>query len=382
MSFAAMAVIALPFSTPVISSAADPSVEVPTSPNSASAKSNDTVTLAGETQSEKTVQPTQEVTSTWSVTAEAGYWSTYIFRGTNLTPNSDGLEYNQVYLSVEGFTLGIWVGAQLGRAEVANSTALGESGSGTSPFGAFGTGEDFAIQKRFHEIDLFTSYTHTFFGFLDLTMGNIGFFIFRGEYDDFRLTNPAPGQNPDLLFSVPENERFDRLYWSVSTHKLHVGAIQIVPTATYYQTVFNDSDPAHRPRFKGGLPLPEDVWTLRELGFIRNDNDGGYFEGKIQTTTPIIRDRLLLETTSLISYSAGDRSEAVTVPPLLAGKKSSSVPLYGFNHYQSGVDLVLRINRFLSVTGSGNYAYHIADPTAGTEREEWWGGGKVTVSFP
>jgi hypothetical protein len=332
-----------------------------------------------------TVAEVQEPTKWWNIKMQDGYWSEYIFRGTNLTPDSDGITYQQLVLSGKGFTLGAWFATELSTAVVENATAVGEAGGGFSPFGGVFRGtrfRDVATQKRFQELDIFASYSHTF-GPLDVTVGNVAFFIFRNSVDRFIGTAIAPGGvNSETDFAVPENEQFDRLFISLGTSKFRPFGIQITPTITYYQTIYNEADLTTHPNEVGPAPGESDeAYELRLLGFVRNDTLGGYLEGKVQAMIPIIGNTLRLQPTALISYSAGDRSEAVTVTPAQAGTKSSAEPLYGFNHFQGGAELILQLNKWLSVTGFGNWAHHIAQPTAGTERDEEWGGGYVTVSF-
>jgi hypothetical protein len=60
----------------------------------------------------------------------AGYESKYIFRGTNLTPESDGLVWGEGSVSISPwengtFTLGIWVGSQVGTATFEDFPATG-----------------------------------------------------------------------------------------------------------------------------------------------------------------------------------------------------------------------------------------------------------------
>ena len=381
---------------------ADPTVQSPFPAGSAliniGPDANGNLTLGGEYKQPKNVVAEQkEAPKWWSVTAEVGYESEYIFRGTNLTPNSDGLEFQQVYFSAKGFTLGMWFGTQLGHAAVKNATYVGEAGGGASPFTNFFPDFsllDTAFQYRFKELDVFSSYSHSF-GPLDITVGNIAFFIWRSEIDQFKAT--GFGQTSQINFAVPEDEVFDRLFISLSTSKIHPFGIAIIPTVTYYQTIYNHGDPAAA---EGSVVGPttfgrsSSYYNLSDLGFIRNEEEGGYLEGKIQAVIPIVRaknpgpDVLRLEPTALISYSFGDRSEATNITPdqffnsLGTGNPlSTATPLFGFNHFQAGAELVLQVTRWLSVTGFGDYAYHIAEPTAGTDRNEWWGGGKVTVSF-
>lgn len=366
---------------------ADAMIRPPTTAQTSSDfNSDNNLALGGEYKSTKNViAPAEQPAKWWSVTGEVGYLSEYIFRGTNLTPNSDGIEFQQVYVSAKGFTLGLWFGYQLGDAIQSNATALGEAGGGSSPFSfndQFFSALDTAKQNRFNELDAFLSYSHSF-GPIDVTIGNIAFLINRHQIDQF--TVDIPDFNFHLVENFPStnNEQFDRLYLALSTSIIHFGRVRITPTVTYYQTIYNQADDIENLNGLGpqALGLSQDEYYLQILGFKRNDQLGGYLEGKIQAVIPIIGDVLRLEPIVLTSYSFKDRSEGVAVPPGKAGKVSSSRPLTGFNHVQVGAELVLQITRWLSVSGLGNYANHLASPTAGTERNEWWGGGKVTVSF-
>jgi hypothetical protein len=401
--------IALVCATRMSYAQADPTVHNPFPAGSAlvniEPNADGNMTMAGEyKQPKNVVAEQQEVPKWWSITGEVGYESKYIFRGTNLTPNSDGLEFQQVIFSAKGFTLGAWFGVQLGDAVVKDATVLGEAGGGFSPFGLPAIqARDTAIQSRFKELDVFSSYSHSF-GWVDVTAGNIAFFIWRSEIDQYRRFGQPPPFNIEN-FSVPEDEVFDRLFISLSTSKIHPFGIAIIPTVTYYQTIYNHGDCANGKAAPSsafsGIVGPStfgqscSYYNVRQLGFIRNEEEGGYLEGKIQAVIPIVRTRtpnlpdvLRLEPTALISYSFGDRSEGTNITQqqffnsLANGTPlSTSTPLFGFNHFQAGAELVFQATRWLSVTGFGDYAYHIAEPTAGTHKNEWWGGGKVTVSF-
>jgi hypothetical protein len=365
-----------------------PTVEVPSSLSGVAVPNSDSdLTMAGESESTKNVTMEEKAPKWWSITLEVGYSSEYIFRGTNLTPNSDGIEYQQIYFSGKGFTLGTWFATQIGTAEVRGATSVGESGSGISPYNT-GVNEDIANQSRFKELDIFSSYSHSF-GPIDVTFGNIAFLIHRDEVD--RYTFLPTGTF--AAYGVPEDEQFDRLFLAVSTNKIHPFGIPIIPTVTYYQTILNDANSIRTPECgpsnggcttvppHDGRPVSDERYEIFALGFLRNDTLGGYLEAKVQSVIPIVGNVLRLEPTALISYSTGDRSEAVAITAADIGIKSSSKPLYGFNHFQAGAELVWQITKQLSVTGFGDYAYHIANPTAGTDRNEWWGGGKVTYSF-
>src|SRR5207248_9072349 len=136
--------------------------------------------------------------------------------------------------------------------------------------------------------DVFSSYTHSF-GPLDVTVGNIAFFIFRSSVDQFR--NLITGTQ--VNYAVPENETFDRLFIALSTSQIHPFGISIVPTVTYYQTIYNHAEPIAPESGQFGpadFGLSESAYELQLLAFKRNETLGGYLEGKVQAVIPIIKN--------------------------------------------------------------------------------------------
>src|SRR4029077_13072574 len=86
------------------------------------------LTLAGQYKSTKeVVEPEKPVCL--NVYFEGGYTSEYMFRGTNLMPDSDGGGFLSGQLSKWGFTLGAWGINQFGTAS-APGWSMGESGGG------------------------------------------------------------------------------------------------------------------------------------------------------------------------------------------------------------------------------------------------------------
>jgi hypothetical protein len=79
----------------------------------------------------KQVAPLEEP-ARLSGSISAGYSSKYIFRGTNLTPSSDGIIYADAHVSYGGFTLGVWFASQMGTASVQGARAISEGGGGGS----------------------------------------------------------------------------------------------------------------------------------------------------------------------------------------------------------------------------------------------------------
>jgi hypothetical protein len=347
---------------------------------------------AKESKDSKATIEQQPAEKWWTITAEAGYQSKYIFRGTNLTPNSNGIAFTELRLDAHGFSLGAWYAHQIGTADVPGAFAIGEAGAGgiggldprsfpgLFPPGVFPIGgTDHAIQTDFQELDLYLRYSHSF-GPIDVTVGNIAFFIYRTQVDRF-VTDPAVLQFVRQLgfnavspftFDTIGDEQFDRLFVSLSTSKIPY----VVPSVTYYQTIYNEGE-------FGAFPA--------SLGGKRADKLGGYLEGKISAVIPLVHDVLTLEPTGIISYSFDDRSKGTSIPALdftnghlfnpVLTTAPSSAPLTGFNHAQIGAELVWRVTKHVSLTGFGAYSHHISAPTQGTNRNEGWGGGKVTLSF-
>ena len=330
-------------------------------------KANDSTSDSKEPKAIVLQQPAEKW---WTFTFETGYQTTYIFRGTNLTPNSDGLQYEKISFFAKGFTLGAWFGTQLGTAEAGPGVrALGEQGGGglLLPPNPFGKTQFFAIQDRFRELDLLSFYSHAF-GPVNVTFGNIAFFITRHQISEVISTSRFLG-NKVILLAAPGDEIFDRIFLTLSDNSLHWGRCFITPSVTYYQTVYESQSG------------PTADYLLKNLYFLPNEQLGGYLEAKLQAVIPIIDDTLRLEPTTLISYSFKDRSEGVNVPQELHGIESTSRPLTGFNHVQLGADLVWQITKHFSLSGFGYYSHHLSEPTGGTERDEIWGGARATISF-
>src|SRR5439155_11101883 len=142
-----------------------PTIGVPLSRPAPLIPNSDTdLTMGGEYKSTKeVVQQEKPVCYNWY--AEGGYTSEYIFRGTNLMPDSDGGGFLGAQVSRWGFTLGVWGIHQFGTAE-APSWSMGESGGGGTGVFSFvnpvtgrfipnvGISPE-TVQNRFNEIDAF-----------------------------------------------------------------------------------------------------------------------------------------------------------------------------------------------------------------------------------
>src|SRR5439155_221460 len=95
-------------------------------------------------------------------------------------------------------------------------------------------------QRTFDEIDVYLNY-HIPLWWFDLTVGDVGFFIHRDAVTKVDLVFSGFG----TLFSFPAptvgDEQFDRLFARLSTSKIPY----VVPSVTYYQTIYNDGQDGH-----------------------------------------------------------------------------------------------------------------------------------------
>jgi hypothetical protein len=355
-------------------------VEIPTARQTIADDSGSGATMAGEYKSTKNVIEEQKPVC-WNWYADVGYESEYNFRGTDLMPDSDGGVFGDVAVSKWGFTLGMFAIHQLGTAR-ADSWSMGEGGGGGSGnfsqiFGGLVSFAPETIQDRFNEIDVFLQY-HRSFGPIDVTVGDIGFFIDRRAQTFFDVSSPFfPTFRVGPIRTV-QDEQFDRVFVRLATSIIP----HIQPWITYYQTIYSDGqDPGIFAG--GGFPAVHE----------RNSSFGGYLEGRLRGTFPI-GQWVDINPYGDISVSFHDRTEPVENPvkfhDFIRGKSLS-----GFNVAQAGLELPIHL---FHVVGSSSgpcappdlhvdlvpgftYSYHISTPTAGTDRNEVWGGVKLAVTF-
>jgi hypothetical protein len=373
-------------------------IEIPTAQNP-TASSDNNIPMAGEYKSTKNVVEQQKETC-WNWYADVGYWTEYNFRGTDLTPDSDGSVFVNAAVSKWGFTLGMFGVHQLGTAH-ANSFSIAEGGGGGASSGFGGGGVGFrgtgpvlpeTFQDRFNEIDLFLQYRREF-GPINVTVGDIGFLIDR-RGETF-VTLPAPPFLPFIFkgtygpFRTVGDEQFDRVFIRLATSAIPY----IEPWITYYQTIYSaGQDPFHHVAFKQG-PNPFGAFVFYNA-FERSAEDyGGYLEGRLRGHFQIT-EWLDFNPFGVISYSFGDRSEPVAHPAnfeeIIRGR-----PLRGFNVAQVGLELPIHLfhvvgfsdgpcappDLHVNLVPFATYSYHISEPTAGTDRNEVWGGVKIAVTF-
>jgi hypothetical protein len=363
-------------------------IEIPATQNPAGNPDN-TVTMAGEYKSTKNVVEEQKPVC-WNWYADFGYTSEYNFRGTNLTPDADGAVYANLAVSKWGFTLGLYDIYQLGTAR-SPSFSLGEGGGGGSGgISGVGSYSPETIQTRFNEIDVFLQYRRDF-GPLELTVGDIGFFISR-DAQTFLNTELLGLYGP---FPTVQNEQFDRVFVRLATSVIP----HIQPWITYYQTVYSDGED-HRfyraPRIPPSIFFPPFVHygtPLNDNFHERNDRFGGYLEGRLRGNFSVT-DWLDFNPFGVISYSYHDRTEPVpgstNFRDIIRGRS-----LVGWNVAQVGLELPIHLFHIVGNSAGPcapadlhvdfvpgfTYSYHISRPTAGTDRDEVFGGAKIALTF-
>lgn len=348
-----------------------------------------------EIQTEKNVV-TQEKPNCWAWYTEAGYESEYNFRGTNLTPNADGAMFFLAQVSRWNFTLGLFEVHQLGTSD-SPSFSLGEGGGGGTGGGSgspngVGTYAPKTVQTDFNELDLFLQYSHEF-GPIDVTVGNIGFFIQRTAQTFLDTSNHGLyGPYPTV-----GDEQFDRIFLRVATSIIP----HLQPWITYYQTIYSEGQD-HEFYLAPHIPPlpPSDPFSKVRYGqpgnpnyHERNDELGGYLEGRLRGTFSLC-EWIDFDPYGVISYSFRDRSKPVNDPndfsKIIRGR-----PLTGFNVAQAGFELPIHLlhivpdsngpcrpaDMTLNLVPFGAYSYHISEPTAGTDRNEVWGGVKLALTF-
>jgi hypothetical protein len=371
------------------------------------------LTLGGEYKQPKNVVE-QEKPFFWTWYADVGYESEYNFRGTNLTPNANGAGFFNARVTKWNFTLGMFGIHQFGHAS-APSWSIGEGGGSAGAAGGnAGTVNGFPVpytrfptttQTSFNELDVFLSYKFTL-GPIDVTIGNIAFFIDRRATTFEKDVLPPLFQGLSFIWIVPptftkvrtlapdptvEDEQFDRFYITFSTTKI---SKYITPSITYYQTVYSQGDqPTHdgtlfyAPVTSPFFPFPVRPQNPRPFNE-RNEALGGYLEGRINGHLPITK-WADFNPYGIISVSFRDRVEPGGVNPY------GGHPLTGWNHAQAGVEVPIHLAHLggssssrwappdanLYVVPFGAYSYHISNPPPGTDRDEWWGGGKFEITF-
>jgi len=365
-------------------------IEIPTAQNLASNPDNN-LTLAGEYKSAKNVVEEQKPVC-WNWYADFGYVSEYNFRGTNLTPDADGALILNAAVSKWGFTLGFADIYQLGTAH-ADSWSIGEGGGGGHGTKGFLNFVPETTQDHFNEIDVYLQYHHEF-GPVDVTVGNMGFFIDRNveTFATFQILSFPLTTTP---VNTVGDEQFDRVYIRIATSVIP----HIQPWIQYYQTIYSEGQDKgvlssgelsrifpkiFPPPSKGGQFPP-----IHE----RNNSLGGYLEGRLRGNFQIT-PWLDFNPFGIISVSFHDRTEPVENPVKFHDFIRAKT-LSGWNVAQAGCEFPIHLfhvvgysagpcappDLHVDLVPSFTYSYHISRPPIGTDRDEIFGGAKIALTF-
>jgi len=184
---------------------------------------------------------------------------------------------------------------------------------------AFGIGN-----TAYKELDVYTSYTHTF-GNLAVSFGYIFYYYMNSELYQNELNVKAAYtiELPAGITITPSLTYFFNLGPDLENFEVGTGAVE---TASSYLLA----------RIDGAIPLYKDIlslapWVAIGASFDYNfQNDGGL--------------------------------------------------LTGFNNFEVGLGVPIKINDTITLYGYGAYSYQDQN-LLGTENSTFWGGGKVTFSF-
>jgi hypothetical protein len=318
--------------------------------------------------------------SRFHVSLTSGYLSTYIFRGNDLTPNSDGEAFWNLDLRTPGFLkddsfgLGIFGIHQLGEASKNYSFVDTQLTAAGLP-----VARDVRFRQRdFAEYDFYQSYRLQL-GPVNLEVGNILFVLYRRDKQEFDFRF-LPGSGFAGTITVPDNQKkttefIDRLYFALSTDKIPF----VTPTLTYYQNVYNST------KFNDAAPPPARPFiNLGAAGVFADplfnaqnkvDRYAGYLEFKLRGNIPIIRTNNVLTFNPyfISSVSFGDRPEKANQGGFIFFNDD-------FHHIQAGLEATWRPTRYLSVTPYGFYV-HLFQETFTDRTDNWIGGVRVSLGF-
>ena len=323
-----------------------------------------------------------------------GLESQYNFRGEDLTPGA-GLSTSDLAMSAPGFgksqslTLEAWGGIQVGHADYAGVPWYIGGTQATGPalshevrskrkdiYFKEGVWTD---QSSFRELDLSARYKMDLGSMLVAELGDIKYFSDYSATSALTLEGPptfhyvATGTRHttnDYASHIDSQNRND-IYFNMSTNPAWFE--YLVPDLTYYET-FNQ-----QPRYYQTFVVKR-AFPRRYVGKymqVEAPRYGGYLEGRLDGYVPLIRrnaeDVFCLRPYTLLSISFDDETEATSN----YGRKYFT----GWNNFELGVDAPWELNKYLTITGFLAYSRELSEPDQNTNRNEVWGGARVTVRF-
>lgn len=372
----------------------------------------------------------------------AAYSTRYIFRGTNLMPSADGMVSTDLHFNYGGFTLGAWVGTQMGSASVPDALAIGEGGGGGAVnvgglrsgeivvnntvignisdlgsnevtgdqlvnfiAGTFGLSPDVvtaafqsilgvqvpqqitrikqsseAIQDRFNEIDLYAQYAFSL-GPVDVTLGNIFFYIDRDS--ETRVTARE--------YFASEDAR--SLIEALSGTVLLPGGTRpknpedfLLNNGRKFSATYNGIGDERFDRVFLSLSTSAIPYIVPRVTYYHTI----YSEG--QNPDPELgvfrNDRKGGYLEAKVNGEIPIIKNRLNFDPYVlvsysAGDRTdkNGHSLDAWNHFQVGAELVWQITDTFRLVPQINWMTRLADPPLGTNEDDWWGGAKAEVIF-
>ena len=321
----------------------------------------------------------------WNFEADAGYKSKYIFRGNDLTHDSDGIAFENIRFAarvenVGDFSVGLYAIQMLGEGHTTGSFLVQQTGS-LPPAGYVTTPsfpapsvrlrlrDDFETTiERFNEYDVYAQGSRSF-GPVKVTIGAILFLVdsrttTTGELID--LAQPkaggfafASGRDVSPAFVL-------RPYIALSADKIPY----VMPSLRYYENVV---------RYEGGdgsVPV-----------------GAGYMEGQLDGKIPSLFERgsfsISANPYAVVSVSFRDRSHLGIVhdtnknpaPGYTRFFDDQADTFYtGFQHFQTGFELPVQFNKYVAFVPSVDYV-HLFSLIPGDRRDTYIAGAKVRLTF-
>jgi hypothetical protein len=253
--------------------------------------------LAGDGKTFKDKVIVEETSKWWGASLSTGWDSLYMFRGVNVLRND--MSYGSgIYWTNLDFTWNIT----------------------ENDFLTVGTWVAFGTQKTdYKELDVFTSYTHTF-GDFSLSLGYIFYYVWS-----------SPLYSHELNVS--------------GAYEFDLGFMTITPSLTYF---FNVGP------------------STAEQGIAPEASS--YLLARIDASIGVYKDVISID--PWVSFGTNFRYNA----------KEDGSFFNGANDLQVGIGIPIKINDVISLYGYGAYSYQWYD-LVGTRPSTFWGGASVIFSF-
>jgi hypothetical protein len=292
-------------------------------PISAGSTQTENVTVAAGQVGSKEVVVVEEEEKWWSLNASTGWDSLYMFRGSNILGNGNGI---------------YWLGAGLGIVPWENGSFDASFWYG---FGSWWNGAN--QQTTYGEVDVTLSYTHSF-GPLALTAGWI-YYHFPNTEDAFER---IPTNQNEIFFGA--------------AYDIALGSVTLTPNLAYYYNIGP------------------------ELGTTTGFANGGssYLLLQLDANIPVAYDgAVALEPYTSFGFNFGFNNSVTdaTVDPVAVQRFN------GGNNWQLGVALPIQFTSWFGISPYIAYSYQWQNIQAFgtgqnvTDANTWWCGISANISY-